>query len=349
MKHLLSIIIPTYNRDQYLYKLVRQWIKEIDTLNLNDLICIKIADNSSTDRTKGFLEELHLQAIKNKVTFDYFINQKNIGLGGSLAKLINSVDSVYTWTMGDDDSLNFWAIKSIVEFLEDLNHDIVFLNTTVVFNQNDYDDFLSSNGSDESSNNNLQIKEITLSEKNILDIDKHVGFVSSMVIRSKILKKSLKNIDKKYMENNYYVKLYNYRALELADKLVETFGPPIVMQNCVSGSYFYNDGSKLRKTFVTDIHEVFHELQNGGVLRLTKSQLDLIAKKYFSNRSLLVSLKYHRNLFWSDIRKSTKLSGVNYFWPIFINLMPRILVMIMFNIHQKFKKLRAVNVPKGIL
>ena len=345
MKHLLSIIIPTYNRDQYLNKLVSQWIREIDTLNLNDLICIKIADNSSTDRTKEFLEELYLQSIKHNVTFDYSINQKNIGLGGSLAKLINSVDTEYTWTMGDDDSLNFWAIKSIMGFLEDLNHDIIFLNTTVVFNQNDYDKFLLSNGSDKLSNSNLKIKKISLSDKNILDIDKYVGFISSMVVRSKILKESLEDIAEKYMQNNYYVKLYNYHAVELADKLVETFGPPIVMQNCVSGSYFYNDESRLRKTFVTDIHEVFCELQNGSILKLTKPQLDIIAKKYFSNRSLLVSLKYHRNLFWSDITKSTKLSGVNYYWPIFIYLLPRILVMIMFKIHQKVKIFRVVNIP----
>jgi len=340
MKYLLSIIIPTYNRGQYLNKLVSQWIREIDTLNLNDLICIKIADNSSTDRTKEFLEELHLQAIKHKVTFDYFINQKNIGLGGSLAKLINSVDSEYTWTMGDDDSLNFWTIKSIIGILENLSHDVVFLNSTVVFNQNDYDDFLISNSSGKLSKSNIKIKKISLSDKNILDIDKNVGFVSSMVVRSRILRESIENIDEKYIRNNYFLKLYNYRAVELADNLVETFGPPIVMQNCVSGSYFVNDGNSLRKTFVTDIHEVFYELKNGGILKLTKSQLDLIAKKYFSNRSLLVSLKYHRNLFWGDIRKSTELSGVNYFWPVFIYLMPRVLVMIMFNAHQYFKKLR---------
>ena len=339
MKHILSIIIPTYNRDQYLKKLVSQWITEIDALNLNDLICIKISDNSSTDKTKECLEELHLQAIKHKVTFDYSINQKNMGLGGNLAKLINTVDSEYTWTMGDDDSLNFWTVRSVIEILKNLNHDIVFLNSTVVFNQNDYDDFLSANSSDKLSDSNLKIKKISLTDKNILDIDKYVGFVSSMVVRSKILKESLKNIDEKYIQNNYYVKLYNYRAIELAEKLVETFGPPVVMQNCVSGSYFYNDGNRLRKTFVTDIHEVFYELKSGSILKLTKSQLELIAKKYFSNRSLLVSLKYHRNLFWNDIRKSKKLSGVNYYWPIFIYLLPRVLVIMMFNIHQKFKKL----------
>ncbi|MDA8949875.1 glycosyltransferase [Pseudomonadales bacterium] len=339
MNNLIAIIIPTYNRDHYLNKLVSQWITEIDALDLNDIICIKISDNSSTDRTKEILEELHLQAVKHKVTCNYSINEKNIGLGRNVAKLINSVDSEYTWTMGDDDFLNFWTIQSIVAILEDLNHDLVFLNSAVVFNQDDYDGFLLSSSSDRPLTSNLGVQNISLSDENILDIDKYVGFVSSMIVRSEILKKSIENIDEKYLQNNYYPKLYNYRAVELADKLVETIGPPIVMQNCVSGSYFYNDGYSLRKTFVTDIHEVFYELQNGDILKLTKSQLDLIAKKYFSNRSLLVSLKYHRNLFWSDIKKSTTLSGVNYYWPRFIYILPRTLVMIIINVHQQLKRL----------
>ena len=147
MSFLLSICIPTYNRCSFLNTLVSQWIKEINKLNLNSVICIDIVDNSSTDITPRILEELSLFAKEKNVILNYIINSRNIGIGGSLFKLIKSSDSDYIWTMGDDDSVDFSMLNSVVKLLKGSTHGVILLKTLTVFNKEDYESFISKNGS----------------------------------------------------------------------------------------------------------------------------------------------------------------------------------------------------------
>lgn len=122
MKPYLSICIPTFNRAEFLEKLL------IDILSNenSDKIEIVISDNASTDNTDEVIE-------KYKKKFTYFIHSKfdeNKGPDVNFLNCVRLATSEYCWLMGSDDSIQSEGINSIIENLKKYEPAVALINIT---------------------------------------------------------------------------------------------------------------------------------------------------------------------------------------------------------------------------
>lgn len=111
---ILSICIPTYNRDIYLKRLVDSIISQKEFINTNDVEII-ISDNASTDSTKDMVTK-YINNYWDKIKF--FQNEENIWMCWNLYKVRTLWTGKYLWLMWSDQKLSansLWIIlKKIV-------------------------------------------------------------------------------------------------------------------------------------------------------------------------------------------------------------------------------------------
>lgn len=107
---LLSIVIPTYNRCEYIDLSLNQITKEKVLLD-QGVIELIVSDDYSKDKTCKLVKSY----IKKGAKIDFNRNQKNIGLDANVAKCINKANGKYVLVLGDDDLLLNGSIKWILE------------------------------------------------------------------------------------------------------------------------------------------------------------------------------------------------------------------------------------------
>lgn len=124
---LLSICIPTYNREKFLDEAISSIIsQDLDDEILNKLeICI--SDNASTDNTDILIDNWKKNS---KIDIVYHKNEVNIGPDLNYLKVIDVASAKYCWFLGSDDTLKSGTIISVLEHLND-EHDIFLLNRTI--------------------------------------------------------------------------------------------------------------------------------------------------------------------------------------------------------------------------
>lgn len=120
---LLSICIPTYNREKYLKECLDSIINQ-DGFEKNK-IEIVISDNASQDKTQELAERYQKQ-YKN---IKYFKNNKNIGAILNVINISHKADWKYLWIIWDDDKiLNWWLSKAYNIILEQKDIGWIFVN-----------------------------------------------------------------------------------------------------------------------------------------------------------------------------------------------------------------------------
>lgn len=114
-KPLLSICIPTYNREKYLKECLdsvinQEWFNEEE-------IEIVISDNASTDNTK----QLVATYIKKHTNIIYHRNDINIWPLKNFIKLPDYAHWEYIWYLSDDDMLSDIGLKTTLEVIKKEN------------------------------------------------------------------------------------------------------------------------------------------------------------------------------------------------------------------------------------
>ena len=104
---ILSICIPTYNRERALERLLGNLEQEINGLEQDVEICI--SDNCSTDGTPGVLENW-----KEKLPLVLHRNSENMGYDRNLLSAIQIANGKYMWIMGDDDRVINGSLAKLV-------------------------------------------------------------------------------------------------------------------------------------------------------------------------------------------------------------------------------------------
>ena len=125
----LSIIVPTYNREDYL----QECLNSITTQNYPNLEIV-ITDDNSTDNTeqicKIYIEKYNfIKYIKNKKYPQGPNGNKNNGLDYATGEIIGIFD--------DDDTLVDGALRLMVDKIFDGNYDVVMGNCQIVSNRKD--------------------------------------------------------------------------------------------------------------------------------------------------------------------------------------------------------------------
>jgi len=108
---ILSILIPTFNRQNALKITIENFVNQIIENNFQNEIELIVSDNASTDNTSDLLKEY-----KNKYPqfFQYNINNENLGYGGNIKTLEKLSNGDYLWFCGDDDIYN----ENILEIIQ---------------------------------------------------------------------------------------------------------------------------------------------------------------------------------------------------------------------------------------
>ena len=121
---LLSICIPTYNRDWCLKDLINV-LKEQITGGLEKYVEVIFSDNCSVDNTR----KLILEYAKENSYVKYYKNEENIGFGRNYLKSASYSSGVFTWVLGDDDLPADGAVKELIDVIQKrVEYDIILFN-----------------------------------------------------------------------------------------------------------------------------------------------------------------------------------------------------------------------------
>jgi hypothetical protein len=112
----LTIAIPTYNRNEILKGNLINLDKALKSSNSLD-ISILVVDNGDSSRI-----------IKDYEYIKYIKNQFNIGVNGSILKILENVETDYLWIIGDDDYLKPDALNNIMQLIIEKSPDWLILS-----------------------------------------------------------------------------------------------------------------------------------------------------------------------------------------------------------------------------
>ncbi|MBD2342589.1 glycosyltransferase family 2 protein [Anabaena subtropica] len=125
MSKLLTIAIPTYNRANLLDKQLAWLANAIKGFEAD---CeILVSDNSSTDHTQDIIQKWQ-QKLHN-ITFKANKHPENLGVMKNIMYCLNSAETQYVWTIGDDDPVQDRAISYVINKIKQhQNLGLLFLN-----------------------------------------------------------------------------------------------------------------------------------------------------------------------------------------------------------------------------
>lgn len=129
---LLTILIPSYNRIQFLKGLVSQLTEKIQVLNLEKHIEVKVFNNCSTDGTDEVLGEL--RSIGHK--FDLVSYSDHVASAEeNVFRSFKLCSGEYVWVLGDDDVPVYDNLEKVISLLQTNKFDFLQFNNAV-FNEN---------------------------------------------------------------------------------------------------------------------------------------------------------------------------------------------------------------------
>lgn len=140
---LLSICIPTYNREKFLRESLESLIKQINDLPNPSIIELIISDNCSTDNTETVVRSI----INTRGGIIYIRNSRNLGMDGNFVNCFKRAKGKYIWLLGDDDYLIECKLSLIIEQLESGDFGLIHLaqenNTNRAQEYSNYQTFVS--------------------------------------------------------------------------------------------------------------------------------------------------------------------------------------------------------------
>jgi abequosyltransferase len=121
---LLTLAIPTYNRELYLMELLETLLPQFSLLppGIAELL---ISDNCSEDLTGGMVATFQDRGLPCR----YIRNETNIGADGNFLQCLNLARGQYVWVIGDDDLLVPKALSRILSLLNQGEYDLVYLSS----------------------------------------------------------------------------------------------------------------------------------------------------------------------------------------------------------------------------
>jgi glycosyltransferase involved in cell wall biosynthesis len=122
VKKILSICIPTFNRHNYLDKLLGNVQQQLVKYQLQDDVEVIVSDNASEDDTSAVAQ-------KYASVIRYNRNEKNIGPDANFLLLFGMAQGEYIWLPGDDDEIRMDTIAYIVKSIHEIKFDFLYLKT----------------------------------------------------------------------------------------------------------------------------------------------------------------------------------------------------------------------------
>lgn len=118
MKRLLTILIPTYNREEPLKKNLDALCDMIEKNAFEQKVIILVSNNSSTDGTRAMLDAYKRSSFG--VLLQVFHQEENIGMSGNFHFILEMAQTPFVMYLGDDDYIHESYLKDVIEAIEDL-------------------------------------------------------------------------------------------------------------------------------------------------------------------------------------------------------------------------------------
>lgn len=115
-KKILTIAIPTYNRNEQIQKQIRLILPQ-----LTDEVKLVVYDNCSEIPVKSLFNENELQL------FTIIRNSVNIGGDANIARCFETCETEWLWTLSDDDYIRENGIMNVMQYVKS-NKNATFIN-----------------------------------------------------------------------------------------------------------------------------------------------------------------------------------------------------------------------------
>ena len=125
MKPTLSILIPTYNRANFLSCLLQELECQLLDPSISVLVEVLIADNCSQDDTMG-IATLFASRYSN---WSYIKRSSNVGPDANMMALLESASGAFCWFIGDDDLPREGLIAQILACLRQSTPSLLYLRS----------------------------------------------------------------------------------------------------------------------------------------------------------------------------------------------------------------------------
>jgi glycosyltransferase involved in cell wall biosynthesis len=315
---LLTIGIPTFNREHSLSRTLEDLIKQVRSSKNQSNIEILVSDNCSTDNTRSIVK--NYMGVNEDISLSYFKNQSNLGYDGNCNQVFKYAQGCFVWLMSDDDAIDNFAVKKIYNICKKYsNVDVIFINYRLY--DSTFTDVISG------SDCNLEGENIELTNANsFYDITNFSNsFVSSNVIKASCWRKAYR---KEYL-GTLWIHFYIVRDILTRGESLVIKTPILKMgsldvadsrkEKHVQGQYdFYLEA---HKNFVRFVHELPEKgyainLYNKAKEKLLGETLrQIIRNKYTSNSYDIEHLVHTYK--WSKVYFGNKV----FYWTLIVPIL----------------------------
>lgn len=209
-KPLLTIAIPTYNRERYLQELLSILLEQIADEPRIELI---VSDNASPDGTPSVVEEYQRRGLQIRS----IRNETNIGADANFLQCFEQARGKYVWIFGDDDIIVPGGIAMIFSYLESKDFDLVYVCSFPIANSVRSHALRSINSATEFDDAESFVKRIHI----------YFTFISGNIINKDRLQSRVPDLFSKLLGTNLVQLSWTYTALNgfrrglyIQDKLV---------------------------------------------------------------------------------------------------------------------------------
>lgn len=167
-KPIISICIPTYNREYKLKSLLDTLQMQI-SVSVFEQIQILVIDNASTDNTENVVKKF-----ESLLKIKYIKNSYNVGLAGNLVKCFEHSTRSWLWILGDDDKLENNAVDTVMSaVLEYENVAFISFNSSINENHNTvYKDIVFNRNKKDFINNLKDFSNLLFISSNVYNLEK---------------------------------------------------------------------------------------------------------------------------------------------------------------------------------
>ncbi len=331
-KPVLSVCIPTFNRDKYLDTAIASVAKQINKYCIKDDIEICISDNASTDNTDEIVK-------KWKNTSDikivYHRNDKNLGADRNFLKVIDLSSGKYCWFLSSDDLAMETSITTILEDISKNDFDI-YLYSRQNFVSDTKTSFMETWLDKEFivSNDNLKIYI-----SNMNKLGGIFSYISSIVFeRNKwigFIKDNPKNVEQ--FVGSQYVHAFVLLNMIKRGSIMKSMNTPIVY-NRIGNSGFLEKSNyfkriKLDYSYLPMANTIYGSEIENEIKKLLKRKntfLKLLRAKYYLDES-------EKRSFYNFIKEYDLAN------PILIKTFPNSVIKILLIMHSLLNELRATT------
>lgn len=202
--NMLSIVIPTWNRSEFLDRCIELIYPSIE----ENAIRVHVQDNASIDKTS----DVAAKWMDRSGLISYERNEENVGPDRNFELALKATESEYVWLLGDTYTIPKDAITHVLTLIRTR---VIDLSDAIVVNAN-------------GRIKNIQFRAYGCSQQLFSDLGWHTTLLSSLIYSRKLIESA---DFQRYHDTNFIHTGILFEALSEKDKVNVVWVPEISIEN----------------------------------------------------------------------------------------------------------------------